>query len=133
MTKIREPKKYSLGKYRFREVYYFALQYNEWQQELKHNTDTVKSRKLTGMPGAAGAGDETERLAIRRVELRKNMETIEQAAIETDPELYQYILLAVTNEWATYNYLKTSLNIPCGKNSFYDRRRKFYWILSQKK
>ena len=133
MTKIREPKKYNIGKNRFREVYYHCLQYNEWKAELEANVDTVKGRQITGMPkGAAVSGGVTEELAIRRVELRKKMETIEQTAIEADPQLYPYILTAVTNDWATFRYLKQSMGMPCERDMFYDRRKKFYYLMSKK-
>ena len=57
---------------------------------------------------------------------------IEQTAMETDSELYQYIIKAVTNEYVTYKYLQTIMNIPCSRNTYYDRRRKFYYLLSKK-
>lgn len=132
MTKIRVPKKYDIGKHRFMEVYHHCMQYNEWKEELKACEDTMKARTITGMPGAAGRGDETERLAIRRVELEKKMELIEQTAIEADPELYQYILLAVTNDWVTFRYLKQSLGMPCEQTKFYTSRKKFYYLMSKK-
>ena len=45
-----------------------------------------------------------------------------------DPYLYEYILQAVT-EGLSYTYLKTKLNMPCGKDMYYDRYRKFSWLL----
>ena len=84
------------------------------------------------MPSGSGSSNETEALAIRRMELKKKIETIEQTAIEADAELYPYILKAVTNEWATFRYLKDSLGMPCEKDMFYERRRKFYYLMSKK-
>ena len=54
---------------------------------------------------------------------------IEQIAMEADRYLYEYILRAVT-ENLSYTYLKSRLNIPCGKDMYYDRYRKFFWLLS---
>ena len=45
---------------------------------------------------------------------------------------HQYLLKAVTEENVTFKYLKTVMNIPCEKDMFYDRRRKFYFLLSKK-
>lgn len=132
MTKTREPKRYGIGKNRFREVYYHCLQYNEWKSELEAKTDTVKGREYNGMPSGTGSGNVTEALAIRRAQLRQKMEVIEQTAIETDSELYRYILLDVTNDWVTFNYLEASLRIPCGRTKYYELRRKFYYLLSKK-
>jgi hypothetical protein len=109
------------------------LQYNEWQDELKYKCDNVKSIEITDMPIAHGGNsDATQRLAMRRAELSEKCKLIEDTAMEADPDIYKYIMKAVTNEGITYNYLSTIMNIPCGKDMYYDRRRKFYWLLSQK-
>lgn len=125
--------KYRISKNRFRELYYWCLQYNEWLDELKYNTDAVKSIGITDMPVSHGNADTTQRLAIRRMQLQQNCEMIEQTAIETDADIYQYLIKAVTNEKITYRYLKEIMSIPCGKDMYYDRRRKFYWLLDQRK
>lgn len=126
--------KYGISKHRFRELYYWCLQYNEWKDELKYKTDTVKAVEAHDMPmGSACIGNPTEALAMRRARLEENCHIIEQTAIETDPDLYQYILKAVTDEDVTYRYLSLIMGIPCSHNTYYERRRKFYWILNQKK
>lgn len=136
MPNIRKEtmKKYNISPHRFMELYHFCLQYNEWRDELKYKADTLKSVQITDAPAAGGGvSDGTARLAARRVELEKNCELIEQTAIEADAEIYPYILKAVTNEGISYKYLKMVCDIPCGKDMYYDRRRKFFWLLSQKK
>ena len=125
-------KKYNISPHRFMELYHYCLQYNEWQDELKYKCDTIMSVEITDMPITHGNSDVTQNLAMRRAKLSRKCELIEQTAIEADPDLYQYILKAVTNEGITYNYLSMIMNIPCGKDMYYDRRRKFYWLLSQK-
>lgn len=125
--------KYGISRNRFRELYYWCLQYNEWKDELRYKTDTMRSIEITDMPTAHNGSDATQQLAIRRVQLARNCELIEQTAQEVGPDIYQYLLKAVTNEDVTYRYLKMIMNIPCGKKMYYDRRRKFYWMLDQKK
>lgn len=125
-------KKYEITKHRFLELYYFCLQYNEWRDQLKYCTDTVKSIEITDMPITHSNNPPTEQLAVNRYNLSKKCELIEQTAIETEADLYQYIIKAVTNENITYNYLHMIMNIPCGKKMWYDRRRKFYWLLDKK-
>lgn len=115
------------------EVYHHCMQYGEWKDELQYKRDAIKSIEYGDtIKGRGGTGSSTEQLAIRRVELQKKCELIEQAAIEADSDIYQYIIKAATNEYITYNYLLNVMNIPCSKNTYYDRRRKFYWILSKK-
>ena len=134
MSNVRpiNEKKYNISKHRFMELYYYCLQYNEWLDELKYKTDTVRSVEITDMPATHSNSDATCSLATRRAELRKKCEIIEQTAIEADAELYQYIIKAVTNDMITFNYLQMKMDIPCGKDMWYDRRRKFYWLLDKK-
>lgn len=109
------------------------MQYPEWKEELKYSTNTVKSIQITDMPMAHNYRDQTADLAERRAILSKKCELIEQTAIETDPELYPYILEGVTQDYASYRYLKMAKHIPCSHNMYYERRRKFFYLLSIKK
>lgn len=125
-------KKYNISPHKFMELYHHCMQYNEWKNELMYKADTVKSIQVTDMPTAHNTSDATQELAFRRAELRAKCELVEQTAIEAGGDIAQYLLRAVTNEGFTYNYLKTVLEMPCGKKMYYDRRRKFYWLLSKK-
>lgn len=33
--------------------------------------------------------------------------------------------------YESYTYLRTMLDIPCGKGRYYNLRRKFFWILDK--
>ena len=125
-------KKYNISKHRFAELYHFCLQYHEWKDELKYTTDNVGSIEITDMPSSHSNESGVEKLAIRRAQLEAKCKLIEQTVIETDSEINQYILRAVTTEYVTYNYLYTVMGIPCSRNTYYDRRRKFYYLLSKK-
>lgn len=133
MAKVRpiNEKKYNIDKHRFMELYYHCLQYPKWREELKYIDDNVKSVTYGTMRSGGNNGSALERAAIKRRELEEKCELIEQTAMEADPEIYQYILTGVTQEYATYGYLK-HLGMPCGQTMYYNRRRKFYWLLAQK-
>lgn len=125
-------KKYNISKNRYRELYYYALQYQEWKDELKYKYDTSKAVVPNDMPTAHnGDSDTTSDAAIKCAELSHKIETVETAARLADPDLCKYILKAVTSNNINFNYLSTVMGIPCSANTFYDRRRKFYWYLSQ--
>ncbi len=124
---------YGISKKRFAELYNYCLQYNEWKDELKYKTNALKSPEMTGMPGSDGVGDSTAEIAIRREILAGKCRVIEETAREVDPEIFPYLLKAVTNEGITYNYLRQVMGIPMGRNQYYEKRRKFYWLLSIKK
>ena len=125
-------RKYEISKHRFYELYHYCLQYKEWKDELKYSTDTVKSVQISDMPHGSGTGNPTGDLAIRRAKLSEQCKVIEETAKEVDSELWEYILKGVTDENASFNYLSQIMNIPCGKNYYFERRRKFYYLLSKK-
>jgi hypothetical protein len=55
---------------------------------------------------------------------------IESVAKETSLELWSYILKGVTGG-LSYDYLKTNLNIPCCKDTYYKLYRRFFWLLDR--
>ena len=82
------------------------------------------------MPTSNLPGDPTGNRAAIKAQLTERIEMVEQIAKEADDYLWHYILKAVT-ENLSYTYLKTKLGIPCGKDMYYDRYRKFFWLLSK--
>jgi len=125
-------KKYNISAHRFQELYHFCMQYNEWVVALAVESDTLHSPGITGMPMTHSNSDATSKLALKRAEYQKKKELVEECAQLADKELAKYIILSVTNENYTYPYLEKHTDIPCSRNTFYDRRKKFFWILSNK-
>jgi hypothetical protein len=75
-------------------------------------------------------GDPTGKRAIMKAHYAEKISLIEKAAEEADKYIYDYIIKAVTED-LSYSYLKSKLDIPCGKDMYYDRYRKFFWILNK--
>lgn len=130
-VELSKKNKYWMSKHRFLELYHYCLQYKEWQDEY-NSLNGRKSINYDGMPHASNTGDQTYELAQRRAALKTKIEEIEETAKETDARFYTYILRAVTDDTVTYNYLHQVMGIPCGKNMYYDLRRKFYYYLDKK-
>ncbi len=132
MTKIRPTIKkgeWALSKHQFYTAYHYALQYNEWKTEL--DAVTFVSAISTDSDGyGSGTGNPTESKALRRERYSSKVENIRTLVYASAPDIFKWLLLAVTNEGVTYNYLHNR-GMPCGKNYFYDRRRKFYYLLSK--
>lgn len=122
---------YWLPRHRYYELKHFCLQYPEWKR-LYSNLDL----KLTKFPGGVFSGKfmnrPVENLGILRGELIKHIRLIESLCKEADEKLYPYIFKAVT-EGYSYARLRKAYDIPCGEDLFYDRCRKFYWLLSQER
>lgn len=124
--------KYKISNYRFRELYYFCLQYEEWKEQLQIKRNPLKSLQYSGMPASGDPGKPTETIAIECAELSHKCTMIEQAAQAADPELWEYIIFAVTHENITFKFLKMQKDIPCERDRYYDSRRKFYFLLDNK-
>lgn len=108
----------------------YAFMYNEWKA-LYDALDSRRYTKSDGMPRGNSLSDPTEQDGIRRAELAAKMEIIDQTLIEADPDIYQWLKVAVTNRGVTYKILAQQ-GMPCGPDMYYDRRRKFYYLLAQK-
>lgn len=127
---ISTKSKYYIDKHRHYELKHFCLQYPIWKRTYAALLDlSIASSYMTGMPSGGGLSDTTAKSAVRRTYYADKIKLVEETAKEADPYLYEYILKAVT-EGLSYTYLRTILEIPCGRDMFYDRYRKFFWLLS---
>lgn len=128
---LSEKNKYWISKHRYYELKHFCLQYPEWKSAYLHAGDiNTFGSVIEFTPKSNQINDSTGNIATIRAYYRERMAIVEQAAINADSVLYQYILKAVTEE-LSYTYLHTKLDIPCGKDMYYDRYRKFFWVLSK--
>ena len=124
--------KWKIDVHEFYMAMHFAYQYNKWVKELDALSDTSKAIQYSDMPKGNIDPDPTFELVARREQLVRNVDLVKQCAKEADAELSEWILLGVTNEGVTYDNLKALKGIPCGKDMYYDRRRKFYYLLSRR-
>lgn len=131
MAKVRarfsRNSKYYISRANFLTAFYYCLNYPEWKRE--HDM-SVGLRSSNG-GGGGGLSDPTAAQAIRLSELAEKIDLIEQTAYDAEPELHPYLLMYVTQEDLTFDRLK-AMGIPCERKMFYDRRRKFYWMMSKR-
>lgn len=130
---LSKKNKYWIERHRYYELKHFCLQYPIWKCAY-HSLDGLSKRPTDLMIFSKGMGisDPTSKCAEARAYYLERMEMIEQAAIQTDAELAEYILNGVTEGWS-YDILKARLEIPCCKDVYYELYRKFFWILSKKR
>ena len=113
---------YGISSKRYKELCGFCEQYPEWKAILENKNDTLKSKVITDMPITfGGKSDQTCDLAIKRIELQKKCELIENTAKEASNDLWTYIIDSVCYEYPL-SYLKTIKEMPCSRASFYDAR-----------
>lgn len=134
-TKIRaqisEKNKYYIDKHRHYELKHFCLQYPRWKRAYTDCLDCdLPMSMIDGSKPVTGVYDPTATRATTRAYYANKMELLEQVAKDADKYLWHYILKAVT-EGLSYTYLRTKLDIPCGKDMYYDRYRRFFWLLSE--
>ena len=130
-AQISEKNKYYIDKHRYYELKHFCLQYNEWKKAYASCNDSlIFASNLEQIPSSNIPSDLTAKYAIRKAYYGERINLIERIAREADDFLYPYILKAVT-EGLSYTYLKARLDIPCGRDMYYDRYRKFFWLLSE--
>lgn len=128
---ISEKNKYYIDKHRYYELKHFCLQYCGWKKAYASYCQAlVFASKYDQIPVDNIPGDLTAKYAIKRAQYSERIKLIETLAKEADEYLYPYILKAVT-EGLSYTYLKTKMNIPCGRDMYYDRYRRFFWLLSE--
>jgi len=126
---ISKKHKYYISKHRHYELKHFCLQYPYWKETHKTFEDAsypmsmIDSVRTSNLPG-----DPTAKRAMLKAYYSERIDLIERTAKATDEYLHRYILKAVT-EGLSYTYLKTKLGIPCSKDLYYDRYRRFFWLL----
>ena len=127
---ISEKNKYYVEKHRYYELKHFCLQYGTWKKAyasldaMRRNHSDLASYIKTNIHS-----DTTLTIVEALLEYRNKIEMVERAALKTDSELHTYILKAVTEE-LSYPYLKLHYDIPCSRDTYYDRYRKFFYILN---
>ena len=128
---ISTKNKYWIDKHRHYELKHFCLQYPTWKKLHDDALEScISAAKLELESSTNAPSDITAKYALRRSQYSDKIKLIEWAAMEADSSLYAYILRAVT-EGLSFTYLKSRLNIPCGKDMYYDRYRRFFWLLSE--
>lgn len=125
--------KYSLDKHEYLTAKHYALRYRKWKDEYKALEDSSRAiRYDVDRVQTSNNFDPVSANAERRAELDKRIHLIEDTARETDGQLFKWILQGVTDEYATFKYLSSVKHIPCGRRQYYERRRRFFYLLSQK-
>ena len=133
-AQLSKNNKYWISRHRYYELKHFCLQYPQWKKAYAAIGDlSIQSATWEEwLPKTNRPSDPTGDCAVARVYYWERMIMIEKIAMETDKELRLYILRAVTED-LSFTYLTTKLDMPCGKDMYYDRYRKFFWLLSKER
>ena len=129
-AELSKKNKYYIPKHRHYELKHFCLQYPEWKKQylmcqfkMEASPVVVKGQKSQGRP--------VEDLEISRWDILEKLDAVEHTCRLADPVLYKWLLRAVT-EGMSFIQLKMIYDIPCERDTFYDRYRKFFWLLDRR-
>ena len=121
---------YYISKHRYYELKHFCLQYKDWKRiynDICENTPGGIFEKTNQLPVKINT-----RLYEKRQKYLNLISIIEDSALLADKELANYILVGVTED-RSFDWLLTIMRIPCCKDVYYDRYRRFFYILSHKR
>ena len=118
---------FDISKFRYRELLNFCMQYEEKKNKVKEFCE-ISAVKYLGMPKGNKIADPTAEKADMLLQLKADIELIEQTAIEADAEIYKQLLDNITKG---ISYLH--LDVPYSRASFYRKRKKFFFLLSLKR
>lgn len=123
--------KYGISLNRLKELEAFCRQYHEKKEKLDDllSVSFVTSEVcvMGGMPS-----NPTQTKAIMAQELERDIKLIDDCISDACGEnigIIQYLAASVTQK-KSYNKLSI---VPCGKNQFYNYRKKFFLLLDKKK
>lgn len=122
---------YGISSNRLRELEAFCCQYDEKKERLNnlYSASFVASEVsvMGGLPG-----NPTETKAILAQNLREDIKLIDDCVLTAcggDVGIIEYLTKSVTQKKSYYKLT----DVPCGKNQFYNYRKKFFLILDEKK
>ena len=119
--------KYWIPKYRYLELKNFCLQYPDWKNELR-NLSVLKAH--TTAISSSDTPDPTHDLAMKRLKLEENINLIDSTAELAERSIAKWLIKGITESY-TYEYLKLQLDLPAGREMYYDRYRKFFYLLDK--
>ena len=128
-SELSAKNKYWIPKFRYLELKNFCLQYSDWKKALNEISFLKAKSEISS---AGNFSNSTENLAFKISNIQDKIDLIERTANESDAELAKWLIKGIT-ENLTYEYLKYQLGLPAGRSMYYDRYRKFFWILDQRR
>jgi len=121
---------------RMLELRHFVHQYGEWVKALKEwsfKYGSIRYGNLSYGDRLATPKPTEEQAELRDYYISRIMmveDALSEAFNDLPANIWNYILEAVTTN-KSYDWLKTKHNVPFGKDYYFRRYRKFYWLLDK--
>lgn len=134
MCRVKAPtekSKWWIPKEDFKTAVHWALRYPLWVTEL--SVEPYTSRAIVydkDKVQTSGDYDSTMETAIRRDEIRRKKDLLENIVRVVAPDIYKYLLLGVTEGLTVWQLIERGM--PCSKDYYTERRQRFYFELSRR-
>ena len=122
--------KYGIPQPRYNELRNFCLQYPLWVAELNTVADNRSIRYDMERVQSSGNSDFVADTAIRRAEISRKKDGVDNVAKMVAGDLAQWIISGVCYDQTYYQLAQQG--IPCGKDMYYKLRREFYYEMSKR-
>ena len=122
---------YWLSKHRYLELEHFCRQYPDWKRQIQALEPRV-SKSWDFGTGSSEFNRPVEELVIRRDKLLRKIKMVDDAGEEADKSIGRHLVKSIT-EGIAFPKMKLLYDIPCEKDMWYDRRRRFFWLLDQRR
>lgn len=127
---LSKKNKYWIPKERYYELLHFCRQYLDFKHELLELYSTYPVQEYDDSEHPVDCRP-VENITTRAIALERKIGIINDCAMAADPDLASWIIKGVTHGYS-YGYLAMKLGMPAGKDMYYDRYRKFFYLLAQK-
>lgn len=129
---LSEKNPYYISRHRYYELKHWCLQYIDWMTEVMNLSgySAVCTSVLKPDWDVKTLADPTGDYAVKLARYSNNMETIERLCRDVDLDMSDYLFANVTRG-IPYEVLQTKYDIPYSRDTFYDRRRKFFYELDK--
>lgn len=114
--------------HRYYELKHFCMQYNDWKEQLKDIS--IYSRQTDNEIRSTDPGDPVAIITAERERYSRNIDMLDNIAKQLDPVLGIYVLKGITYG-ISYDLLRVKMDIPCGKENYYELYRRFFWLLDK--
>lgn len=121
---------YWISKHRYYELKHFCLQYPEWKKNYLYLESKIFPAGSFVKTFENKKQDPTEDIALRRMWYIERINLVDKTCYIAGGDIYEYLHKSIT-EGVGFNYLKSFMEIPCGRDLYYDRYHKFFYILSK--
>lgn len=123
---------YWIPREKYYELLYFSRQYWTMKQEKKELLRTYPTISYDANYTISDISNPVEKAVCRVSYLTDMMKLIEDTIKEVDPDIYKWLLNGVTTD-KSYEYLNQKMGLPMSRSAYYERYRKYFFLLSKKR